>query len=625
MNFTFPKNFPHKMFVLTHDILWVPVAVVLSYWIRFNLGSIPLELLHGALAIILIATPVHIGMLLYFGMHRGLWRFVSVRDLALVIKTVVAGILISSALLFIFHRMEGIPRSIFLLYPMFIILGMISPRVLARWIKDPAFRLGRVPGKRVLIVGAGHEGELFLRNLRHDHKFFPVGFIDSDKGLKGKEIHGVRVLGGPKEILTLMEKWEIEVVLFASLSIDSETMGFIIKQCGDTKVPCFVAPVNGKKGMGNYEYRKVTIEDLLHREEVVLNTRAIKAFLKGKRVLITGGGGSIGSELTRQIAAHEPEQLIVLDNTEFNIYQIEQSLAFLHPSVNFTAILGDIRDEIRLKSVFTSFRPEVVFHSAAFKHVPLLEANQRQAVINNIFGTKLVAQFSENFGVDRFVMVSTDKAVNPTNVMGATKRAAEIYCQSLNETSKTNFITTRFGNVMGSGGSVIPLFHDQIEKGGPITVTHPEITRYFMTIPEAVGLILQAGAMGNGGEIYVMDMGEPVKIRDLAEKMIRLAKSTEDAGDIQIVYTGLRPGEKLFEELFHEAEGLMGTSHPKLMLAQSRMENAKKLFENLSALELAADENNRKKMISVLKKIVPEFNPTQEKTEINANPSLRVV
>ncbi len=397
--------------------------------------------------------------------------------------------------------------------------------------------------------------------------------------------------------------------MLAIPSADRKVVKKLVDQCNQVNVPCQTLPSVfeiADHGVDASRLRHVTLEDLLGRDPVKLDTQAISDYLQGKVVLVSGGGGSIGSELCRQVAHQKPERLIVFDNGEFNLYSIDHELNENFPGLSLESILGDVKDADRVNWVFQTFSPDVVFHAAAYKHVPMIESNPAEGVTNNICGTKVVADAADRYGADRFVMISTDKAVNPANVMGATKRVAEIYCQNLDVHSQTRFITTRFGNVLGSAGSVVPLFHKQIEDGGPVTVTHRDITRYFMTIPEAVSLILQAGAMGRGGEIFVMDMGDPVLISDLARQMIRLS-GLEPESDIQIVYTGLRPGEKLYEEIFHESEGLQPTSHAKLLLATSRQVDWDWLNKELVQLQNAAVLRDVEIVTNHLHNIIPEF------------------
>jgi FlaA1/EpsC-like NDP-sugar epimerase len=376
-------------------------------------------------------------------------------------------------------------------------------------------------------------------------------------------------------------------------------------------------PSLGELALGQVEIsrlRPVTVNDLLGREPVKLDEAAISEFLRGKCVLVTGGGGSIGSELCRQIARHGPAELVIVDRCEYNIYAIERDLKLHWPSVKLRALLGDVRDGPAINKLFRTYRPEVVFHAAAYKHVPLVEENPIEGVLNNVFGTKIVADAAHQYGTGCFVFISTDKTVNPVNIMGATKRIGEIYCQNLGRGSDTHFITTRFGNVLASAGSVIPLFEKQIAAGGPVTVTHPEVTRYFMTIPEAVGLILQAGASGAGGEIFVLDMGEPIRIYDLAEKMIQLSGLRPDQ-DIPIAFVGLRLGEKLHEELFYSEETLRGTTHPKLLLAACCQVEWGKLTERIQRLERRVRRGSYADVLASLKAIVPQFAPTPKPIE----------
>ena len=398
-----------------------------------------------------------------------------------------------------------------------------------------------------------------------------MALVDDDIGKQGHEVQGVRVRGRLDDIAQAGARLDMRIVLIAMPSASRKTMDQVVQVCNEVQVPCRTLPSLSELADGRVEVsrlRPVTVEDLLGRDPVVLDSHAISDFLRGKRVLVTGGGGSIGAELCRQISRHEPALLVVMDNSEYNLYRIDQELAAIAPSLVFTSALGNVQDAAAVENLFAQVKPEIIFHAAAYKHVPIVEENVAEGIRNNIFGTRVVADAALRHGADKFVLISTDKTVNPTNVMGTTKRVAELYCQALNRDESTHFVTTRFGNVLASNGSVVPLFERQIAAGGPVTVTDPDITRYFMTIHEAASLILQAGAIGRGGEIFVLDMGEPVRIRDLAEKLIQLS-GLRPYQDIQIVYTGLRPGEKMHEELFYTREELQGTTHPKLLLASS--------------------------------------------------------
>ncbi len=600
---------------LLHDFLWIPLALFLSYWLRFNLESIPEQFRFSLLWLIVVALPLQGGLFWYFGLYRGLWRFASIPDIVRIIKASCMGALFLVGTCALLTRLEGVPRSIFFLYPLLLTMGLSLSRVSYRWYKDRHFTLRRKTGVRTLIVGAGRAGEMLVRDLKYGDEYQPVAFIDDDEKLYKREIHGIPVVGNIAKMGEVKRLLDVGLILIAIPSANKSLLRQIVSQCTHLDIPYKTLPSVFEMAEGKVsveELRLVTVADLLGREEIAMNYNAISAYLAEKSVLVTGGGGSIGSELCRQIAALGPAKLIVFENSEFNLYSIEQELLADFPEVAVEVILGDIKDVDRVAWVFGKFVPEVVFHAAAYKHVPMLEGNPAEGVRNNVIGTKVVADAADRFNVGRFVLISTDKAVNPTNIMGATKRIGELYCQNFDKISSTSFITTRFGNVLGSAGSVVPLFEKQIARGGPLTVTHRKITRYFMTIPESVSLILQAGSMGKGGEIFVLDMGEPVLIDELAKQMIQLS-GLKPGKDIEIIYTGLRPGEKLFEELLHEGEVLQDTGHGKLFLARSRQVEWQALLRQLESLLGAAVSRNVQQMTGVMHEIVPEF--TQEKAE----------
>ena len=597
-----------------HDLVWVVLAIVLAYWFRYNLEVIPQVDYNSLISLLLISVPVHGVVFWLFYLYRGFWRFASIPDLIRILKSVSLGAVIVTAVCALVTRFDGVPRSVFLLYPLLLAGGMSLSRIAYRWLTRQKFRVSARDGKRTLIVGAGSGGELLVRDLLQRVEYQPIAFVDDDTTKLNRDIHGIKVMGKKADLGELVRSLSIELVLLAIPSADKKTVHCFVNQCNQINVPCQILPSvfeMAGRGVDADSLRKVTVEDLLGREPVLLNTKAISSYLKGKVVLVTGGGGSIGSELCRQLANQEPRVLIVYDNGEFNLYSIDYELREKFPELNLESVLGDVKDIDRVNWVFKTFSPEVVFHAAAYKHVPMVEMNPAEGVNNNIFGTKVVADAAVDHFVDRFVMVSTDKAVNPANIMGTTKRVAEIYCQNLAALSKTKFITTRFGNVLGSAGSVVPLFQKQIESGGPVTVTHKDITRYFMTFPESVGLILQAGSMGKGGEIFVLDMGKPVLIRNLAEQMIRLS-GVSSGGAVEIVYTGLRPGEKLYEEILHESEGLEPTDHPKLLLARSREVDWDWLSAEFKSLQIATRSRDIKLLKSHLQNIVPEFKEFRE-------------
>jgi len=594
-----------------HDLLCVPLALFLSYWFRFNLGSIPLEFKQTLYTLILIAVPVQGLLFWYSGLYRGLWRFASIPDLIRIFKVAGFGTFAIIPIAFLLQCLHGIPRSVLLLYPLLLVASLSVSRIAYRGYKDHRVGFSLEEGKRTLIIGAGRAGEMLVRDLLHRDAYRPVAFLDDNPVMLQREIHGVSVRGNTSQLAEYVAELSVELVLFAIPSAHKSLLQRLVLECNRIGVPCQTLPSvfeMGGREVDAGKLRSVTVEDLLGREVVKLDQEAIAGYLAGKVILVTGGGGSIGSELCRQIAAQKPAQLIVFDNGEYNLYVIEHDLRHRLPDLQLEAVLGDVKNPERVHWLFSTFRPAVVYHAAAYKHVPMVEANPAEGVCNNVFGTKVVADAADRFGADRFVLVSTDKAVNPANVMGATKRIAEIYCQNLNGRSKTRFITTRFGNVLGSSGSVIPLFQKQIAAGGPVTVTHKDITRYFMTIPESVSLILQAGAMGQGGEIFVLDMGEPVLIDQLARQMIELSGLRVDH-DIKIIYTGLRPGEKLYEELLHESEALQKTGHEKLLLAGSRDVEWGWLENQLIELQRVALSRDVKKMMPMLHNLVPEFTP----------------
>lgn len=601
-----------KVAVIGHDLVMVSFAWLLAYFVRFNFT--PADLSWGSyfntLPIVLAAQ----GVVLWFtGLYRGVWRFASIPDLWNITRAVLIGALVAVLSLFLYNRLQGVPRTILVLYPIFLVLMLGAPRLLYRMWKDHGLNTRYVPeAKRVLILGAGRAGEMLVRDMRRESEYKPVGFLDDSPRLKGSKLHGLPVIGAIDKLKEAVDKNDIDLVMIAMPSATSTQMRRVVGLCEKAEVTFRTLPrlqdlVSGQSALK--EMREVAIDDLLGRDPVALDWKHISESLAGKTVLVSGGGGSIGSELCRQISKLGPSTLILLEQSEFNLYTIETELRRAYPNLALYSCLVDVADKVAVEHVLETYRPEVIFHAAAYKHVPMLEYQAREAVHNNVLGTRTLATAADKYGCGTFVMVSTDKAVNPANVMGASKRAAEIFCQSLDKQSKTRFITVRFGNVLGSAGSVVPLFRKQIEAGGPVTVTHPEITRFFMTIPEASQLIMQAGAMGVGGEIFVLDMGEPIKVIYLAEQMIRLSGKVPGK-DIEITYTGLRPGEKLFEELFHDQECLAETSHEKILLAQCRLADWVQVQEVMGLMEKACDLYDEAECKRLLKKLVPEMGAT---------------
>lgn len=597
-----------RTLIFTHDLFMVILAWLGAYWFRFNLMLPPDKYVHAALDAIPLVLLIQGLVFTQFGLYRGVWRFASLPDLVRISKAAVFGILLIAASLYLVTRLQSVPRSVLPLYVMLLILFLSGPRLIYRMWKDQGMPLAS--GQRTLVIGAGRAAELLVRDLLRvrDSRFVPVALVDDSPQKRGSEIHGVRVRGNCEEIPALVGRLGIEAILIAVPSATDKAMRRIVEICEATQIPFLTLPsVQGMlSGQMFSNLREVSIEDLLGRTPVQLDRVPVRAQIRDARVLVTGGGGSIGSELCRQIARLSPGELIIYEQCEFNLYRIEQSLQRDFPGLKLRVLLGDVTDRMAVERMLTDTRPQLIFHAAAYKHVPLLQAQVRQAVRNNVIGTRVMAQAALAAGVDRFVLISTDKAVHPTNVMGATKRAAEKLVQSLNGVGVTRYITVRFGNVLDSAGSVVPLFREQIRAGGPVTVTDPEVTRYFMTIPEACQLIMQAATVGQGGEIFVLDMGEPIKISYLAEQMIRLS-GKRLGQEIQIQYVGLRPGEKLTEELFLEDERPMPTPHEKLFLAHSVVLDYQDVLQQIDGLDASSRKFDEKTLLEQLQGLVPEF------------------
>ncbi|WP_199098407.1 nucleoside-diphosphate sugar epimerase/dehydratase [Dyella sp. ASV21] len=560
-----------RMAVVLHDLLMAAVAWWVAKALRYALidnAGISFHPLEFPLVLL-----VQGAVLSWTGLYKGVWRFASLPDLWNILRAAVLGALAIAAALMLYNRLDDVPRSVLLLYPVVLSILLGTPRLTYRFWKDSRVDLFQAkPLQRVLIVGADRAGEALSRDLQRDSGYTVVGFVDDKESLRGASINGRPVLGRIDQIPELSREVAAQMLLIAMPAASTPEMRRVVELCDRSGLPYRTVPkledvVSGRAHFN--EIKEVAIEDLLGRDTVELDWTAIRVTLTGRRVLVTGGGGSIGSELCRQVARLGAQSLCVVDNSEFNLYKISQELRSEYPELIYDAVLADCGDPAAMRKRFAEYKPQVVFHAAAYKHVPMLQGQLRAAFRNNVLATRNVADLADRHDVECFVLISTDKAVNPTSVMGACKRMAEIWCQNLNAHSQTHFITVRFGNVLDSAGSVVPLFRQQIRNGGPVTITHPEISRYFMTIPEACQLILQAASLGKGGEIFALDMGEPIKIRDLAEQMIRLA-GRKPGTEIPIIYTGLRSGEKLFEELFHPLENYSETTHAKIFLAQYR-------------------------------------------------------
>jgi len=493
----------------------------------------------------------------------------------------------------------------------------ISYRALRR-VKNNEYAKGNKEEKRVMVIGAGDAGAMVIREFKNHNQLNskPVAIIDDDVKKEGQRINGVPILGQRWDITSIAKKMKIDEVIIAMPSASRADIKEIVDECKKTKSKLKILPgmfelIDGKVSIK--EIRDVQIEDLLGRDQIKLNNKEISGYLRDKRVLVTGGGGSIGSELCRQIAKFAPSELVILDIYENNAYDLQNELTRRYPDLNLRGVIASVRDKDRIDGIMEAIRPDVVFHAAAHKHVPLMEDNPQEAVKNNVLGTLNVAQSADKYGVKRFVMISTDKAVNPTNIMGATKRIGEMIIQSIDKVSKTEFVAVRFGNVLGSNGSVIPLFKKQISEGGPVTLTHPDIIRYFMTIPEAAQLVIQAGAIAKGGEIFVLDMGEPVKIIDLARDLIRLSGFEPDV-DISIEITGLRPGEKLFEELLLDEEGIESTDYQKIFIGKPIFTDYKLLIKSMERLSGIVKDNNSEALIEYLQQLVPTYKRADTQT-----------
>lgn len=557
------------------------------------------------------------------GLYRGVWRFASVPDLINILKASALGLVAILLVLFIYNRLDQAPRSVLVLYPIGLTLMLGTPRLLYRSWKDHGHINSDTSATRVLILGAGRAGEALVRDLRRTGAYQPVGFLDDAGKLRGSHLHGVPVLGRIEDVVRIAPETAAKLLVIAMPSLDADRMRRVIEACERTGLPFRMVPrlndiLEGRSLPG--ELKEVAIEDLLGRAPVVPDWKAVRDWLGGRSVLVTGAGGSIGSELCRQCARHGASRIALVEVDELALIRIQQRLQRDFQDIELVPILGDCGDPAVIRHAFERTRPDAVFHAAAYKQVPLLEAQLREAVRNNVLATETVARESQAAGVGTFVLISTDKAVDPVNVLGATKRLAEMLCQSLTDPRSTRFVTVRFGNVLDSAGSVVPLFREQIRNGGPVTVTDPEVTRFFMTIPEACQLILQASAIGSQQAIYTLDMGEPVSIRLLAEQMIRLA-GKQPGRDIAIVYTGLRPGEKLHETLFHADERYRPTAHPKILQAQPRQVPAEPIAQATTRLRDACTHYDLDSLSTLLREAVPEFVPTTAQPSTTAQPA----
>ncbi|OGU38117.1 MAG: multidrug MFS transporter, partial [Hydrogenophilales bacterium RIFOXYA1_FULL_63_33] len=568
---------PRTAIIILHDILVAAFAWMGAYWLRFNL-AVPPEFQAAALSTLAWVVPLQAVVFWRFGLYRGIWRFASLPDLKRIVLAVGLAALLVPVTLILFRVHAVVPRSVLILDPLLLVIVMGGSRLAYRaWKEHRLASVLRPDSKPVLVAGAGSAADFLLRELaRNPAGFHVVGLLDDNRDKQGRLVQGLPVLGALDDVAACAKKMEVDDIVLALPSAAHAVRKRITQLCTEAGLNVMTIPsledlVAGRVSVSSL--RRVELDDLLGRDPVQLDDSGLHQLLTDKVVMVTGAGGSIGSELCRQIARFAPAKLVLFEQSELALYAMEQELPQNFSQLKIVPVIGDVKNAVWVSQVMAEHRPAVVFHAAAYKHVPLMENdNAWEAVRNNVLGTQVVAAAAQAQGVGKFVMISTDKAVNPTNVMGATKRLAEMACQAMQQPGGTRFVSVRFGNVLGSSGSVIPKFQKQIEAGGPVTVTHPDIMRYFMSIPEAAQLVLQAGLMGEGGEIFVLDMGEPVRIAELARLMIRLSGADEDR--IRIEYTGLRPGEKLYEELLADDESTLPTPHPKLRVAKARRADA---------------------------------------------------
>jgi FlaA1/EpsC-like NDP-sugar epimerase len=620
---------PHFYFILFVDLFLICISLVAAYLIRFEFI---LTQAHYEQILKLLPVMVIVKLLFLFGFkaYKGMFRYASLSDLWQLFKALVSATVFIVFIVFFIQRFQGLSRAVFVIDGVVTFLFLGGFRLMIRIvyqqlesrrskIKTSLNSLFSSEFEPTFIIGAGSTGEKILREINGNQRlhYKVIGFLDDDLHKLTRSIHNVPILGKTDDLLRLTKKYQVKQVLIAAPSANGKQIRHMVDQCKKAKVqfktlPGYAELIDGKVSIK--ELRDVNYRDLLRREPVKLDIPEIRQYLMNKRVMITGAGGSIGSELCRQITRFQPESLILFDASEPSLYGIEMEMRHRVGYLKYSTVLGCMQDENLVDRVLKRYRPHVIFHAAAYKHVPMLERNPWQAVVNNILGTKVIMEQAVRHKVGHFVMISTDKAVRPTNVMGASKRICELMISAFSRNG-TKMMTVRFGNVVNSAGSVVPLFREQIGRGGPVTITHPEVTRFFMTIPEASQLVLQSAALGKGGEIFILDMGTPIKIADMARDLIRLSGKEPDE-DIEIVFTGLREGEKLYEELITEGEGIVGTSHEKIMVLKSQdCWNGKKdqkeycrwLFDQISELEKSAGKYDGCTIRHKMKEIVPEY------------------
>lgn len=618
----FPQSYTPRWIVYLIDIIIAFISISLAYYIRFNFHVPEMKELKGDLGFIIpFVLFIRALTFLIFRPYAGIVRYTSVKDTERIFVVLLTGTLIFVLFNFIsFYMINGryiIPFSIVAIDFLTAVFLMTFSRLIVKSLYNTLYNPSSEK-KNVIIFGAGEFGTITKRTLDRDagNKHKVIAFFDDDESKIGKNLENVTIYS-IKSLESFIVKYNIEKLILAKRNIDPETKNLIIEIGLNSNTEILTVPevntwINGELSFN--QIKNIKIEDLLERKPIVLDENQIKRKTLNKTILVTGAAGSIGSEIVRQLIRFKPEQIILFDHAETPLYDLELELKEKQHFDDFKIVIGSISNKSRLKYIFTEYAPSIVYHAAAYKHVPMMEGNPSEAVRTNIIGTKNLADISIEFNVEQFVMVSTDKAVNPTNVMGASKRIAEMYIQAINETASTNFVTTRFGNVLGSNGSVILRFKKQIDEGGPVTVTHPEVTRYFMTIPEACQLVLEAGSMSKGGEIYLFDMGKSVKIVDLAKKMIKLS-GLEIGKDIQITYTGLRPGEKLYEELLNDKENTIPTYHSKIMIARVEKRNYEFINDEIERMQELRKNNLNFEIVQKMKYLVPEFKSKNSKYE----------
>ncbi len=601
-----------KVFLIIFDIIAVLVASVLAIAMRFdfNLNSIPEHFMNNVWTYMIINVVTTLVVFWLFRLYNSLWKFAGAQEF----QNMVMACFVNAVLLFAgTHLLSlAVPRSYYFMFAFWQVAFTFASRFAYRFLRSLRKRqINEKLGNNVMIVGAGEATSLLLKEiLNSDFVHMTVKcLVDDDSNKQGRYIQGVKVCGKREDIPQLAEKYDIDEIIISMPAVSHKVRSEILAICQETN--CKLQTLPGMYQLVNNEVsvsklRDVEVEDLLGRDPVSVDLDSILGYVRDKTVLVTGGGGSIGSELCRQIAQHKPAHLVILDIYENSVYDIQQELKRTYPDLKLTVLIASVRNTARMEYIFATYKPDIVYHAAAHKHVPLMEDSPHEAIKNNVFGTYKTATAAAKNGVKRFVMISTDKAVNPTNIMGASKRICEMIIQTLNNRYDTEFVAVRFGNVLGSNGSVIPLFKKQIAAGGPVTVTDPNIIRYFMTIPEAVSLVLQAGAYAKGGEIFVLDMGEPVRIYDLAVNLIKLSGYVPNE-DIMITFTGLRPGEKLYEEMLMKEEGMKETANHMIHIGKPIEFNEEQFLEELQELEVAS-RNELSDIRPLVQHIVPTYN-----------------